>query len=643
MKFKKTKKYIPIFLFAIIFYGCGGGGGGGGSSSSSSSVSSGSFIDSAVEGLTYSTPTQSGKTDNIGRFYYTNGETVSFYIGNIFIGSAIGGSQITPLEIVSSGDINNAKVLNIARVLQTFDSDKNPATGITLVDAAKNLDFVNGDFNNSTFITNLINEVNSSVGNLVEVNTTSAREHLMDTLGLNATNGNDPLISNQWYLDDLNITEVHKDYNGSSANGSIIQIVDTGIEHNHEDIIVNLDLSKSYNAETVTSLNCAPDSGESHGTQCAGIASARGYNNKGIRGINPLGKVVGFKFKTDSSGNFSYNQAELEKAWTTGDGANDITVSSNSWGSCFDNGQTEEDILAIGASILRDGKGRIYVMAGGNDREDSGNCPKGSANLTYTSNSQYMITVAALNKNNTFASYSSQGSNILISAYGVDVYSTDLSNSYSTFGGTSAATPMVAGGIGLILEACPNLTYRDVKYILAKTATHIDSGNSTWVTNNAGLKHSIDYGYGRLNVSGAITMCKSGYTNLGAKFTINDEITGSWVVPNDNSTGITKTINVTENKTVEWVGVTFMGTFDNLGEFEFYLTSPSGTITKLLHNDNGAGDLNINNSTFRLSSTAFIDENSIGDWSIKIADRDANTQTSANRTITKIELQIVGH
>ena len=637
--------YIYLIFITITFISCGGGGGGGSSGSSTAlgALNNGQFIDSAVEGLTYNTATQSGETTSTGLFSYRSGETISFYIGNILIGTTSGKSVLSPIDLVSGGDINNATVLNIARVLQTFDSDKNASNGITLVNAAISLSSaLSVDFSDNSFITDLINEVNATNNGLIEINATTAQAHLQETFST-LVGGDDPLDINQWYLTDLNITNIHKDYNGSSSNGSIIQIVDTGIDSTHEDLFANLDLSKSYNAETNTANNCTPDAGESHGTKCAGVASARGFNNRGIKGLNPLGKVVGFKFDTSSASTFSYTTAQLETAWISGAGANDITISSNSWGSCYSTTTLEEDTLAWGSNNLRDGKGRIYVIAAGNERADGGSCPKGSANLSYTANNQYIIAVAAIKQDNTYATYSSPGSNILISAYGDDIYTTDLSNSYGTFSGTSAATPMVSGGIGLILEACPNLTYRDVKYILAKTATKIDTTNSTWIANSAGLTHSIDYGYGLINISSAISMCKTGYTNLTAISDINTSQSVNTSIPNNDTTGLTTTINITDSKTIEWIGVWFDASLDNLGEFEFYLTSPAGTTTKLLHNDNALGIQSISSGAynFRLSSVAFVDENSAGDWNVTVADRYENNQT--NRTIENIKLQIVGH
>ena len=53
----------------------------------------------------------------------------------------------------------------------------------------------------------------------------------------------------------------------------------------------------------------------------------------------------------------------------------------------------------------------------------------------------------------------------------------------SRFGGTSAATPLVSGVIALMLEANPNLTYRDVQEILVRSARQNDDLDESWITN----------------------------------------------------------------------------------------------------------------------------------------------------------------
>ena len=119
-----------IYTFALlILTACGDGG----SSSSGSNAQNGVFIDSAVEGVTFTTATQSGTTDSTGTFSYLSGEIVSFYIGDILIGSAQGQAQLTPLEFVPGAvDETDPQVTNILRFVQSLDSDNNPDNGITI-------------------------------------------------------------------------------------------------------------------------------------------------------------------------------------------------------------------------------------------------------------------------------------------------------------------------------------------------------------------------------------------------------------------------------------------------------------------------------------------------------------------------------
>jgi len=130
--FNRSFLFGIFVLFALA--ACGGGGGGSSNDSSNdSSVSQGVFIDSAVEGLRFETATQSGFTDPDGTFLFQAGEVVSFYIGDILIGSSTGQAQITPIDLVPGAiDATNSQVTNILRFVQSLDQDNNPDNGIVI-------------------------------------------------------------------------------------------------------------------------------------------------------------------------------------------------------------------------------------------------------------------------------------------------------------------------------------------------------------------------------------------------------------------------------------------------------------------------------------------------------------------------------
>jgi hypothetical protein len=127
-----------ILFLSVITSGCGGGGGGVDTSSSIPLVE-GVFIDSAVQGLEYETPTRNGITDAEGTFMYHEGDTIRFYIGDIMLGEAVASSMMTPIDLVDGAtDETHPAVINMARFLQTIDEDMNPENGITITGAMSN-------------------------------------------------------------------------------------------------------------------------------------------------------------------------------------------------------------------------------------------------------------------------------------------------------------------------------------------------------------------------------------------------------------------------------------------------------------------------------------------------------------------------
>jgi len=112
----------------------------------------GRFIDSAVQGLTYISGGLTGVTDAKGTFFYEKGQTVTFKLGNIVLGSA---STIldmdvktlelappvltlTPRDLVPEAESDrDPQVTNILRFLQTLDADYNPDNGILFSESVR--------------------------------------------------------------------------------------------------------------------------------------------------------------------------------------------------------------------------------------------------------------------------------------------------------------------------------------------------------------------------------------------------------------------------------------------------------------------------------------------------------------------------
>ena len=149
-----------------------------------SQLLSGRFVDSAVSGMQYSTATQSGVTGSDGEFDYLPNETVTFSLGDIVLPAVDAAPIVTPLDVFSTNSIADARVINLARLLQSIDDDGNPENGITLSDSAAasatglSVDFAAADFDSQ--VVNLVANSGSVTTSLIDGE--SALDHFQETL-----------------------------------------------------------------------------------------------------------------------------------------------------------------------------------------------------------------------------------------------------------------------------------------------------------------------------------------------------------------------------------------------------------------------------------------------------------------------------
>lgn len=120
-----------LVLVAAMSAGCFSGSGS--SSDDESAVLEGTFVDSPVTGLVFQSPSVQGQTSDTGTFQYRAGERVSFRLGDLTLGEGEGERIMTPLSLVAGAkDAGDPAVLNISRLLQTFDADGDLNNGIQL-------------------------------------------------------------------------------------------------------------------------------------------------------------------------------------------------------------------------------------------------------------------------------------------------------------------------------------------------------------------------------------------------------------------------------------------------------------------------------------------------------------------------------
>jgi subtilisin family serine protease len=362
----------------------------------------------------------------------------------------------------------------------------------------------------------------------------------------------DPLASQQWHLlntgqtafadlpgvpgMDINVDPVYSAF-GYSGNGVTAAVVDTGMEIAHEDLAANVVPGGSWNfLNNTTDPSNTVDTDGDHGTSVAGlIAMVR--NTLGGIGVAPGARLKGFNFLQFQA---PANQLASLGGSATAPNSSDVQVFNQSYGisptSDVAIDLAVEAQYVSGVTLLRGGKGALYVKAAGNGFSDMGapnnaNCDRAfgpilaglsceNANFDPENAIPYQIVVGAVNADGIKSSYSTAGSAIWVSAPGGEfglnatvfgfaspeafkpaMVTTDQSgcaagysqtggifslfdnggapngacNYTNTMNGTSSATPVTVGVIALVLEANPALTWRDVKHILASTARQIDA------------------------------------------------------------------------------------------------------------------------------------------------------------------------
>ncbi|MDC3301722.1 DUF5011 domain-containing protein [Gammaproteobacteria bacterium] len=351
-----------------------------------------------------------------------------------------------------------------------------------------------------------------------------------------------------------------------------------------------------------------------------------------------------------------------------------------------------EDALVTATTELRSGKGALYVQSSGNEYSDYATADCGENEFTCVeviwdnwSTVPYILQVGALNANGQKSSYTTTGAALWVSGFGGEtganesilsnqnlqlpsgIYepailttdqsscskgyvSTNVSTRYnefenstgnkainsecnytSTFGGTSSAAPTVAGVMALIISANPELTWRDVKHIIASTSDQVGTDSDytydfqginqyEWETNSAGYKFHNWFGFGKINAADAVDMALSMQgNNLGTFQTtgfqqeVQDELVISDTETTSATIGITKPEN--SNNSIEFVRVSIQ--FNHLvpKSIGLRLVSPDGTEVNIMQPMTNLGT-NPANTLFDIGVSGLYGESIEGTWTL---------------------------
>jgi hypothetical protein len=454
----------------------------------------------------------------------------------------------------------------------------------------------------------------------------------------------DPLFRNQWHLKntiangvDINVIPAWE--SGVSGEGVVIAMVDDGLQRTHPDISPNYFAAGSYDFNEGDPFP-DPHSGDDHGTSAGGVAAAK--NNNGVCGTGaaPNAKLAGIRLIADYT-------SDAQEASGLSYKYEQNHIYSNSWGPNDDGRRLERPgpltLRAMEHSVTegRGGKGSIYVWAGGNGKTGGDNC-----NYDGYANSRFTIAIGAVDYMGKQSYYSENCAALIASAPSSgssrSITTTDLMGSSGTsatectgtFGGTSAAAPLVAGVVALVLQANPELGWRDVQHILVNTSRLTDPSDGDWFTNGGGFHHNHKYGFGIVDAAAAVENART-HANLPVLRLAASRV----VTVNKNLNDfapVESVITISERVIVETVEVTFTAVHPNRGNLYITLKSPFGTVSVLqeTHNDRN-GDI----TGWVYTTVRNWGETSDGEWTLHVEDK-ANGYTG---TWTSWQLNVYGH
>ncbi|WP_293336100.1 S8 family serine peptidase [Microcoleus sp. CAWBG58] len=395
----------------------------------------------------------------------------------------------------------------------------------------------------------------------------------------------DPLYPKQWYLNNqggselVGSAQIYAEQAWDITRGArsiVIAIADDSVDLTHPDFQGQGKIVSPIDFKDGDTSPMPVAESDNHGTSCAGVAAAE-ENGKGTVGVAPGCAVMPIR----TSGFLDDESIEKIFNWAIEKGA---AVISCSWGPgavYYPLSLRQSATITKAATKGRGGRGCVILFAAGNaNRPVNGTVDeKGWPNNVLGGKTNWLagfavhpdvIAVSASTSLNKKAAYSNWGTSISVCAPsnnappgtwlpetgfiatapevtqylpGLGVFASDRvgvvgydSGDYTnSFGGTSSATPVVAGVAGLMLSANPRLTAREVRGILEQTADKIVDPDADPQLGNrlgnydANSQRSDWFGYGKVNALKAVQAAvrkAGGNPNIGgSRFS---DISGHW-------------------------------------------------------------------------------------------------------------------
>ncbi|MEH0712106.1 S8 family peptidase [Vibrio owensii] len=489
---------------------------------------------------------------------------------------------------------------------------------------------------------------------------------------------------------------------GIAGVGVKVAVIDSGVQIDHPDLAGNVVTGSRNFVEDSPFPADYPVDANGHGTAVAGLISAVGNNGEGVRGVASRSSLMGFNWLANQTleGWLISHGADASTS--------DVRVFNQSYGFSpitpipFDENdpqfKLEMDVMKDVSESNAWGRGAVFVKSAGNGYRyfntgrffvlpsdffaggSNQGLPMHNSAQSYDNSSYYNLVTSALRADGTRASYSSVGANVWVAApageYGQDfpaMVTTDLMsceegqntsadlginglhggteqdpscNYTSTMNGTSSAAPNTSGAIAAIMSTNHALTARDVRALLAETASVTDKDHpgvqlefvnnqgelvsyeaiSPWQKNAAGVNFHTFYGFGAVNLDEAMKRARMTNNVLPAQIITPWASNATEVsVPDASLVGGSSAIAVTDDITVESVQVKLTLEHSRLPDLAIELVSPSGTRSVLQTPRNGlvGQSLDPNVTGYEnqlLLSNQFYGEDAKGEWTLRAID-----------------------
>lgn len=422
---------------------------------------------------------------------------------------------------------------------------------------------------------------------------------------------NDPLFKDQWYLlntgqlghvgYDLNVTGAWRQ--GYTGRGLTICVLDDGFQTTNADLAANYNSAVSYSLvrdgrpeDDPSPRLDPPEYTNSHGTYCAAVVAA--VANNGVCGVG-----VAYDAKVGGVRIVDGTVTDVQEATALSRHVDAVDIFSASWGPRDDGAHLEAPgmlarrALLQGVMMGRGGLGAIYVWASGNGGLADDNC-----NLDGYASSIYTLTVSALTDVGQSTFYSEPCASTLAGVYVGGQHSLQAAldtrsrkkmvvvvpeldgHCSNRFQGSSAAAPLMAGVVALILQANPKLGWRDVQHLVVEEAAPTPAAltEDGWHTNAHGKKFHLLQGFGAVN-AGRMVEAALAWKNVGPQRTENlvifegrTNFSRGWV---NMSQEVSDESPMTS---VEHVVATISLNHPQRKLLNIYIVSPSGTVSQVL-------------------------------------------------------------